>query len=366
MEEENTETISRKIIHLDMDAFFASVEQRDNPALIGKPVVVGGSPKSRGVVCTCSYEARVFGIHSAMPCSKAYQLCPQAIFVPVRMDAYKEASLQIREIFQEYTELVEPLSLDEAFLDVTHNKMGILSASIIAQQIQQKIFERTGLTASAGVSFNKFIAKIASDYRKPNGITVIPPGKELDFLDPLPVRKFFGVGKVTEQKMIAAGIEYGADMRNQTKSKLIQLFGNSGDHYYNLCRGIDFRAVRNDRTRKSIGRESTLREDTDDVVYITDLLGRLSDEVVTTIKNTNKHGHTVTLKVKYSDFKTITRSKSYDEVINSRNQIMSAVDELLKKTEVGARAIRLIGVTIGNFDEDKDESSGPVQLTFLF
>jgi len=365
MAESDDKPVVRKIIHLDMDAFFASVEQRDNPQLRGRPVVVGGTPKSRGVVCTCSYEARVYGIHSAMPCAQAYQLCPQAIFVPVRMSAYREASERIRAIFHEYTDLVEPLSLDEAFLDVTHNKLGIPSASIIAQQIQQKIYEQTGLTASAGVSFNKFIAKVASDYRKPNGITVIPPGKELEFLDVLPVRKFFGVGKVTEQKMVDAGIHTGYDMRQIDKLTMSQLFGNSGENYYNVCRGIDFRPVRNDRTRKSIGRESTLREDTDDVVYIVDLLGKLADDVVGSIKKHNKHGHTVTLKAKYSDFKSVTRSKTFSSVISTRDQIMDAVKELILKTDVGERGVRLIGVTVSNFDEDRDDS-GPVQLTFLF
>ncbi len=355
----------RKIIHVDMDAFFASVEQRDNPELIGKPVVVGGIPNSRGVVCTCSYEARKFGIHSAMPCSQAYRLCPQAIFVPVRMNVYKEASAVIRKIFYEFTDLVEPLSLDEAFLDVTLNKQGIPSATIIAQQILQKIQEATHLTASAGVSFNKFLAKCASDYRKPNGLTVIVPGDEIAFLDNLSIRKFFGVGKVTEKKMIAMGIESGCDLRKYDKVALVQAFGNSGSYFYDIARGVDNRPVRIDRTRKSIGRETTMKEDILDSVYLMEVLRRLAAEVVNTCIKQNKKGYSVTLKVKYSDFKSITRSKLVERPVRETKDIVDAVKELIVKTEVGERPVRLVGVSVSRFDEE-DLNIGPVQLTFDF
>ncbi|CAB1061728.1 DNA polymerase IV (EC [Olavius sp. associated proteobacterium Delta 1] len=255
----------RKIIHLDMDAFYASVEQRDTPELKGKPVIVGGDPNHRGVVAACSYEARKFGIHSAMASSTAYKLCPDAIFIRPRFDVYKAVSSEIREIFHEYTNLVEPLSLDEAFLDVTENFKEMVSATLIAKEIKNQIYSRTGrLTASAGVSFNKFLAKVASDINKPDGITVVTPEMAASFIDRLPIRKFFGVGKVTEEKMIGFGIKTGADLKKYKKEKLIQIFGKSGNYFYNIAHGKDDRPVEPNRIRKSIGKETTLPEDIDD------------------------------------------------------------------------------------------------------
>lgn len=248
-----------------MDAFYASVEQRDTPELKGKPVIVGGDPNHRGVVAACSYEARKFGIHSAMASSTAYKLCPDAIFIRPRFDVYKAVSSEIREIFHEYTNLVEPLSLDEAFLDVTENFKEMVSATLIAKEIKNQIYSRTGrLTASAGVSFNKFLAKVASDINKPDGITVVTPEMAASFIDRLPIRKFFGVGKVTEEKMIGFGIKTGADLKKYKKEKLIQIFGKSGNYFYNIAHGKDDRPVEPNRIRKSIGKETTLPEDIDD------------------------------------------------------------------------------------------------------
>ena len=251
----------RKIIHIDMDAFYASVEQRDNPQLRGKPVIVGGQPDKRGVVAACSYEARKFGVHSAMSSARAHTICPQAVFVYPRFDKYRAASAVIMEIFHEYTYLVEPLSLDEAFLDVTRNKKGIESATQIARQIRREIFDKTGLTASAGVSYNKFLAKVASDYRKPDGLTVVVPDKAQSFIDHLPIRKFSGVGKVTEKKMLGLGIRTGEDLRKLSRDDLIRIFGKYGAYFYNIAHGMDSRPVTTERIRKSLGKEITLGED---------------------------------------------------------------------------------------------------------
>jgi len=243
-----------------MDAYYASVEQRDRPEFKGKPVIVGGDPKSRGVVAACSYEARKFGIHSAMASSTAYRLCPDAVFIRPRFDMYRAVSTQIREIFYEYTDLVEPLSLDEAFLDVTENYKGMPSATIIAKEIKREIYRRTGgLTASAGISFNKFLAKVASDINKPDGITVITPEMADEFIDRLPIRKFFGVGKVTEEKMLNLGIKTGADLKQYRKEQLIQLFGKSGNYFYDIAHGLDDRPVQPNRIRKSMGKETSYK-----------------------------------------------------------------------------------------------------------
>ena len=265
--------LQRKIIHIDMDAFFAAVEQRDNPELRGKPVIVGGDPGGRGVVATCSYEARRFGIHSAMSCARAYRLCPQARFVPPRFEAYRTVSLQIREIFHQYTDLVEPLSLDEAFLDVTDNKPAIQSATWVAQEILQKIKQVTGLTASAGVSYNKFLAKIASDMHKPDGLTVVTPEQAKAFIEVLPVRRFHGVGRVTEKRMQTLGILTGADLKKRPQQELDKNFGKAGQYYYQIARGIDLRPVLPNRVRKSIGKETTLSEDIADRGQIMTILG---------------------------------------------------------------------------------------------
>jgi DNA polymerase-4 len=348
----------RKIIHIDMDAFYASVEQRDRPELKGKPVIVGGDPQSRGVVAACSYEARKFGIHSAMASSTAYRLCPDAVFIRSRFDVYRAVSAQIREIFCEYTDLVEPLSLDEAFLDVTKNYRGISSATLIAQEIKKKIYKRTGkLTASAGVSFNKFIAKVASDMNKPDGITVITPEMADEFIDSLPIRKFFGVGKVTEEKMLNLGIKTGADLKKYEKEQLIQLFGKSGSYFFNIAHGNDDRPVEPNRIRKSIGKETTLLEDIDDTDQMLEILENIADRLENSLMKRDAKGGTITLKVKYFDFQSVTRSITIDEPADSASVIMKYVRPLLSKTEAGEKKVRLLGISISNFDDQETNSA---------
>jgi DNA polymerase-4 len=358
-----------KIIHIDMDAFYASVEQRDRPGLKGKPVIVGGDPQSRGVVAACSYEARKFGIHSAMASSTARRLCPGAVFIRPRFEVYKSVSSQIRDIFCEYTDLVEPLSLDEAFLDVTQNRKGMKSATLIAREIKKKIYERTGkLTASAGVSFNKFLAKVASDVNKPDGITVIPPEAADEFIEQLPIRKFFGVGRVTEEKMHGLGIKTGADLRKFDKTRLIQLFGKTGGYYYDIAHGLDERPVDPDRIRKSIGKETTLPEDIDDIEQMVEILENLSFKVENSLISSEARGRTVTLKVKYFDFKSITRSITVEEPVESAVTIMKYVTPLLSKTAAGEKKVRLLGITISNFDDQNVccDRCGQLLLPFRF
>jgi len=350
----------RKIIHIDMDAFYASVEQRDRPELKGKPVIVGGDPQSRGVVAACSYEARKFGIHSAMASSTAYKLCPDAVFIRSRFDAYRAVSSQIREIFCEYTDLVEPLSLDEAFLDVTENYMGMASATLIAQEIKKKIYKRTGkLTASAGVSFNKFIAKVASDMNKPDGITIITPDMADEFIDRLPIRKFFGVGKVTEEKMLIFGIKTGSDLKKFKKEKLIQLFGKSGSYFFNIAHGNDDRPVEPNRIRKSIGKETTLLEDIDDTGQMLEILENIADRLENSLIKREAKGRTITLKMKYFDFQSMTRSVTIDESADSASVIMKYVRPLISKTEAGEKKVRLLGISISNFN-DQETNFGKV------
>ena len=340
----------RKIIHIDMDAFYASVEQRDKPELKGKPVIVGGDPNYRGVVAACSYEARKFGIHSAMASSTAYKLCPDAIFIRPRFDAYKAVSSEIREIFHEYTDLVEPLSLDEAFLDVTENFKEMASATLIAREIKKKIYYRTGrLTASAGVSINKFLAKVASDINKPDGITVITPEMADTFIDQLPIRRFFGVGKVTEEKMIGLGINTGADLKKFKKKKLIQIFGKSGNYFYNIAHGKDERPVEPNRIRKSIGKETTLPEDIDDKDQMLEILENIAVKLENLLVRHDAKGRTITLKIKYFDFRSITRSVSIEEPADTASVIMKYIKPLLFKTEAGERKVRLLGISISNF-----------------
>ena len=289
----------RKIIHIDMDAFYASIEQRDKPLLRGKPVIVGGNPQGRGVVATCSYEARKYGIHSAMPCKVAYKRCPYAIFVRPRFDVYKQVSYEIRRIFHKYTDLVEPLSFDEAFLDVTENKMNIKYATQVAKMIKKEIYETTGLTSSAGVSYNKFLAKLASDYNKPNGLTVIRPEEAQQFLDDLPINKFFGIGKVTQKTLRSLGVENGYDLRQLNINELELIFKNRGYLFYQLARGIDNREVEPHRERKSIGAETTLTENLDmkDEKLI-NILDELCEEVAYRAAYIEKKGKTVVLKIK--------------------------------------------------------------------
>jgi DNA polymerase-4 len=339
----------RKIIHVDMDAFFASVEQRDQPEYLGKPLIVGGQPNSRGVVAACSYEARKFGIHSAMPCSRAYRLCPQAIFVPPRFEAYREVSSQIRAIFWQYATQVEPLSLDEAYLDVTYTAEYDGSATRIAQAIKRDILATTNLNASAGVSYNKFLAKIASDMDKPNGLYVIKPEQGLAFVATLPVGKFHGVGPATEAKMHQVGIENGADLRRKTLVQLVQIFGKSGHYYYNIARAIDDRPVRSQRVRKSLGKETTFAHDVLSIESLTESLNGLASVVLTKLAEQKLQAKTVTLKVKYANFEQVTRAQSVDFVLGAE-ALQQLIPELLKRTEAGVKPVRLVGLSLSGFD----------------
>jgi DNA polymerase-4 len=366
MSEENS-TVQRKIIHIDMDAFYASVEQRDFPEYRGKPLVVGGKPDSRGVVATASYEARQYGIRSAMSCSKAYQLCPTAIFVYPRFDAYTSVSRSIREIFSRYTDLIEPLSLDEAYLDVTEDKLGIGSAIDIARSIKDAIKNELNLTASAGVSVNKFIAKIASDMNKPDGLTFIGPSKIKGFMEKLPVEKFFGVGKVTAAKMKAMQINTGADLKNLTEQQLIAQFGKSGKFYYKVVRGIDERPVQPHRETKSVGAEDTMSEDTNEDSVMHELLLQISQTVANRVEKYQLKGKTITLKIKFADFKQITRSRSFLNPINKADVIYNEAIKLLTDADIGLTKVRLLGITLSRFYDDieieKPESN---QLEFEF
>ncbi len=331
-----------------MDAFFASIEQKDNAFFRGKPLIVGGSPQTRGVVAACSYEARKFGIHSAMPCSKAARLCPKAIFTPPRMDRYVEISTRIMEIFRRYTAFVEPLSLDEAFLDVTDVGTKHPSATLLAVEICRQIYEELQLTASAGISYNKFIAKVASDINKPRGITTIPPENARQFLDTLPIRKFFGVGKVTEKKMRHLGIHTGADMREWEMERLVFHFGKTGSFLYNIVRGLDERPVEPVRQRKSIGSETTLAYDTDDITEIHNILTELAQDIEKSLHKKNRAGYTLTLKVRYKNFTTVTRSITIRTAMLSENDISPLLPGLLAATQAGAVKIRLLGLSVSN------------------
>ncbi len=339
-----------------MDAFYAAVEQRDNPSLRGKPVIVGGSAKERGVVSTCSYEARKFGVHSAMATATAMRLCPSAVLIRPNFDKYVKASEQIREIFHEYTRLVEPLSLDEAYLDVTESAAACGSATKIAKEIKEKIFKTTKLTASAGVSYCKFLAKAASGIKKPDGLTVVTPEKAQDFIDKLKIGAFYGVGKITEKRMLELGIRTGADLRGKTLQFLNANFGSSGAWFYNLARGIDDTPVEPNRERKSIGREVTLPEDITDMQKIREILAELCVEVEEDMKQEERAGKTITLKIKYFDFSRITRSISVNTRTRDALTIYGHVLELLKKTEAGRKKIRLLGVSVHNFEENSPEN----------
>lgn len=349
---EPSEKQHRKIIHIDMDAFYASVEQRDNPEYRGKALVVGGSPEGRGgVVATASYEARRFGVRSAMPAKQAKQLCPQAIFIKPRFPAYREASQKIREIFSRYTDLIEPLSLDEAYLDVTNDKQNIGSAIEIAKQIKQAIKDELQLTASAGVSINKFVAKIASDINKPDGLTFIGPSSVESFMEKLAVEKFHGVGKVTADKMRKMGLFSGFDLKQHTEDELVQHFGKAGRFYYKIVRGIDEREVRPDRETKSVGAEDTFPYD---LVLIAEMEAEL-DKIAVTVHNrlqkNNLKGRTVTLKIKYSDFRQITRNRSFLMPLSDLETISRVAKELLAATDTENSKIRLLGITLSNFNE---------------
>lgn len=344
----------RKIIHIDMDAFYAAVEQRDFPELKGKPIAVGGSPDGRGgVVATASYEARVYGVKSAMPSIKAQQLCPYLIFVYPRFDAYKEVSKQIREIFSRYTDLIEPLSLDEAYLDVTDDKLNIGSAITIAEEIRKAIKNELNLTASAGVSINKFVAKVASDMNKPDGLTFIGPSKVEKFMERLSVEKFHGVGKVTAERMKMQGIRKGKDLKKLSEERLVMLFGKSGKFFYHIVRGIDNRQVKPDREIKSVSAEDTFSED---LAKGAELYGKLMEVTQSVFKRMNKYelfGRTLTVKIKFSDFRVITRSISFEQTITKEEDAFIAAKTLIEKTDFDGKPLRLLGVGFSNFHEPK-------------
>ena len=350
-----------------MDAFYASVEQRDFPHLVGKPVAVGSS-SPRGVVTTASYEARKFGVRSAMPSVKARRLCPQLIFVQPRFDVYQKVSRQIKEIFFEYTDLVEPLSLDEAFLDVTKNKKNNPSAVGIAKEIKQKIREKTGLTASAGVSVNKFLAKIASDIKKPDGLFLIPPEKAIEFVEKLPIEKFFGVGKVTARKMHEMGIRNGYDLKKWTEQELVKRFGKVGIYYYQIARAKDDREVNPHRIRKSLGAEYTFAEDLKDMNMVKKELDKILEVLMRRIKRANTSGKTLSIKVKYSDFQQITRSQTVSEWITTDLEIKKIYLMMLDGIEM-REGIRLLGLTLSNLKHDienKEKGGNDLQLAFDF
>ena len=348
--------LTRKIIHIDMDAFYASVEQRDNPELQGKPVAVGGS-RARGVVAAASYEARTFGVRSAMASVIALRKCPHLIFVPPRFEVYKAVSTQIRRVFDEYTSLIEPLSLDEAYLDVTKNNKGIVSATDIAREIKVKIREQTGLTASAGVSYNKFLAKLASDYRKPDGLFVIKPNQGPAFVEPLSVSKFHGIGHVTATRMNQLGIFTGADLRNQTEEFLRRHFGKAGSYYFQIARAIDDRPVNADRIRKSVGSENTFDRDLSEPTELEECLRPLVNDVWKYCESRRIVGRTVTLKVKYEDFQQITRSRSVLSPILEKSFFERIALELLTQLYPVPKGVRLLGVTLSNL-ESADEMEG--------
>lgn len=338
----------RKIIHVDMDAFYASIEQRDNPVYRGIPIVVGGLPDQRGVVATASYEARAYGIHSAMSSRKAQSLCPQLIFVRPRFDTYKSVSNQIRAIFRRYTDLIEPLSLDEAYLDVTEDKLGMGSAIEIARQIKAAIKTELRLTASAGVSTNKFVAKIASDMNKPDGLTFIGPSKIEAFMEALPIQKFYGIGKVTAKRMNNLQIFNGADLKKFSKAHLINLFGKAGNFYYNIVRGIDDRPVQTFRELKSIGAEDTFNSDLTKEEELIRELKIIAQRVVKRLDVKKVLGSTVTVKIKFADFKQITRNYTHTSPI-SLDQLERYAIDLLKAAPIEGKAVRLLGITISNF-----------------
>lgn len=355
----------RKIIHVDMDAFYASVEQRDNPDYRGKPVVVGGSPDQRGVVAAASYEARKFGIHSAMPSRTAFQRCPHLVFVRPRFDVYHQISESIREIFHQYTDLVEPLALDEAYLDVTSNKRGVPSATLIAREIKERIFQETSLTASAGISINKFLAKTASGVKKPNGLFLIAPQDAEAFVERLPIEKFHGIGQVTAEKMRQLGIFNGADLKQWTEIDLVRNFGKMGSHYFRIARAQDDRPVEPNRIRKSIGAEESFAEDLCERHEMLQALEELSGILKRRMDSSETGGRTLTLKVKYADYKQVTRSKTIAESITEIDHILRLAHELLDATEVATKNVRLLGLALSNLDSEREEQDC-VQLTLKF
>lgn len=353
----------RKIIHIDMDAFYASIEQRDHPELRGKAIAVGRA-EERGVVAAASYEARKFGVRSAMSSTKAKKICPELIFVPGRMDVYKAVSAQIHAIFQEYTDLIEPLSIDEAFLDVTVNKKNIELAIDIAREIKQRIREELHLVASAGVSYNKFLAKIASDYRKPDGLCTIHPDQAQEFIDHLPIESFWGVGKVTAQKMHSLYIHTGKDLRACSLDMLTHYFGKVGKVYYDFARGIDERPVEVDTIRKSVGCEHTLERDLNERTPLIIELYHVATELVERLKRHQFNGYTLTLKIKFHDFTQITRSISTHERLSTLQDILPRAKQLLNDVDYEHHAVRLIGLSVSNPHESSQSSWIQLELPF--
>jgi len=356
----------RKIIHVDMDAFYASVEELDNPDLIGKPVAVGGS-EIRGVVAAANYEARKFGVRSAMSGVMAKKNCPQLIFVPPRFTRYKEISKKIRKIFHDYTDLVEPLSLDEAYLDVTENKKGNPSASLIAQEIRQRIYDDLKLRASAGISYNKFVAKIASDINKPNGQKTIPPEEAELFLEGLSIQKFYGVGKVTAAKMYNLGVFTGKDLKEKSIGFLTGHFGKSGNHYYYIVRGIHHGKVNPNRIAKSVAAEHTFRTNLTSEIFMLEQLEKIADELEQRLKKSKLAGKTVTLKIKYSDFVQQTRSKTLPFFVKDKAILLDTVKELLYQEKM-KNSVRLLGISVTNLNVNtkKKEHVLDVQLKLEF
>ena len=358
----------RKIIHVDMDAFYASVAQLDNPDLIGKAIAVGGSGR-RGVISAASYEARKFGVKSAMSGNLAIKLCPELIFVKTDFERYTSISKKIRKIFLDYTDLVEPLSLDEAYLDVTQNKKGNPSASMIAEEIRARIFNEVGLTASAGISINKFIAKIASDYNKPNGQKTVTPEEVIPFLEVLDIRKFYGVGKVTAEKMYQKGIFTGMDLKQKPIEFLEEHFGKSGTYYYNVVRGIHTSEVKPNRIRKSLAAERTFSENLSSEVFMMEKLEQISEEVTKRLLKSKVAGKTVTLKIKYSDFSLQTRSKTLPYFVSDKNIILETAKDLLYQEKM-SNSVRLLGISLSNLNTETKKApeakSVSAQLKFGF
>ena len=359
----DTSDFQRKIIHIDMDAFYASVEQMDNPALKGKPIAVGGN-ENRGVVSAANYEARKFGVRSALSGVLAKKYCPELIFVRPRFDRYKEISKQIQSIFHEYTDLVEPLSLDEAYLDVTHNKKGNPSATLLANEIRARILSEVGLTASAGISVNKFIAKVASDYNKPNGQKTVSGDEIVPFLENLPIQKFYGVGKVTTEKMFQLGIFTGLDLKNKTLEFLEQHFGKSGSYYYQVVRGIHNSPVQAKRTTKSVAAEHTFDVNLSSEIFMLEQLESISRQIEKRLQKHSISGKTITLKIKYSDFSLQTRSKTMPYYISDKNLIFEIVKELLYQERL-KDSVRLLGIALSNLNTEQKKTV-VIQLQFDF
>lgn len=354
---------TRKIIHIDMDAFYASVEQMDFPELKGKPLAVGGS-EVRGVICAASYEARKFGVRSALSGALAKKYCPELIFVPPRFDRYKEISKKVQAIFHDYTDLVEPLSLDEAYLDVTQNKKGNPSATLIAKEIRERIFNEVGLTASAGISINKFVAKIASDFNKPNGQKTVQPNEVTAFLENLPIKKFYGVGKVTTEKMYQLGIFTGMDLRNKTVDFLEKHFGKSGVFYYNVVRGIHNSEVKSERIAKSVAAEHTFNENLSSEIFMLDKLKIIAAQLEQRLSKQNIAGKTITLKIKYSDFTLQTRSKTLPYFVSNKSLLFETAKDLLFQERM-KNSVRLLGISITNLNSEVKKTV-VVQLKFDF